>query len=146
MRRDVFDKHGLYEHCIVGSGDHYMAHAALGDIRNECVHRNMRDNSQQLRHLQEWSDNFYSTVRGGLKAVPGRVLHLWHGEMVTRRYWSRHQEVMKYQFDPYKDLISIPGRPFEFNHESIHPDLVGWFQAYFKQRQEDGNQIEKLAV
>ena len=48
-RRDVLERHGLYEHCLAGSADHLMAHAFCGDVVSPCIQRTFQGNT---RHQQ----------------------------------------------------------------------------------------------
>lgn len=137
-RRDILDRHGLYEHAVAGSADHYMAHAAIGDLDSPCIQRLMMRNTTLMNHFREWAEPFHASVSGGLKAVSGQVLHLWHGELADRNYMLRHVEFSEFAFDPYSDLIAVPGRPFEFRVTQGKEKLAEWFRMYFTARHEDG--------
>lgn len=134
--RALLETHGLYEHAIAGSADHYMAHAALGDLDSACIERMMRGSALLVEHFRDWAKPFHGSVRGRLRAVPGEVLHLWHGDLENRRYFLRHLELADLKFNPYTDLIARPGRPLELAGD--RPELAEWFQSYFASRQEDG--------
>jgi hypothetical protein len=137
-RREILEEHGLYEYAIVGAADHYMSHAVMGDINSVCLWRSMCGSLAQIRHFQDWAEPFYCTVQGRVKAVPGEVLHLWHGNLADRKYNVRYQEFERFNFDPYKHLRAVPGRPLEFVPEVAMPELIEWFRSYFMQRKEDG--------
>lgn len=137
-RRDVLEWHGLYEYGIAGAGDDYMSHAFMGDLRSGCFLWTFQGNPERLRHFLEWAEPFANTVQGKLKAVPGEILHLWHGDLGNRQYGVRHQQFRKFRFNPYTDLIAMPGRPFELKPDATNPELNEWFQSYFENRREDG--------
>lgn len=137
--REIFDRHGLYEHAIIGSADHYMAHAAFGDIDGICVTRTMNHNAKQLDHFRSWAEPFYKDVNGRVAAVPGRINHLWHGDLQNRRYLQRNHELESHGFDPFTDLVANPGRPFEWAPGINKPELVEMFANYFASRKEDGS-------
>lgn len=137
-RRDILDKHGLYEAAIAGSADHYMAHAAVGDFDSVCITRHMSRNPTLKRHYRDWAESFYESVGGKLQAVSGTVLHLWHGELADRKYSLRHLELEALQFNPYTDLVSHPGKPLELKPSSRTEELIRWFGMYFASRREDG--------
>lgn len=138
VRKNILDKHGLYECAIAGSADHYMAHAALGDLESECVKRMMLYNPRLISHFQEWGQLFYKSVQKKVGVVSGEVLHLWHGDMENRKYYLRHLELAEHGFNPYTDLIAVPGKPLQLKSDPTKPGLKKWFQSYFASRQEDG--------
>jgi hypothetical protein len=139
-RRELLDAHGLYAYAIAGSGDHYIAHAALGDIDGTCIQRMMANDPTLLRHFADWARPFYRSVRGrvGVGVVPGTVYHLWHGDLKHRHYMDRHIEIAKVGFDPYTDLVATPGRPLEWKPGLRKPELNRIFMQYFSARREDG--------
>jgi hypothetical protein len=138
-RREVLERHGLYEHAIVGTADDYMSHAIMGDFESPCILRVMGGNELMQSHLLDWARPFHETVGGRLKAVHGTVLHLWHGDLANRKYYIRHQEFMQFGFNPYRDLVAVPGQPFELRPELADSGLAEWFKAYFASRREDGS-------
>jgi hypothetical protein len=98
----------------------------------------MRGNPELYRHLKEWSDPFFATVGGAFKTVPGEILHLWHGDLANRKYYLRHMELAQFRFNPYRDIIAVPGKPFELRTDLANSELASWFRSYFEQRHEDG--------
>lgn len=137
MRREIFDKAGLYEHAITGSADHYMAHAIYGKY-GFCVEHSIKGNNRQLRHLMEWGDRFYDLAQGSLAATPGKIMHLWHGKWADRKYLERTHETTELGYDPYLDVVARPGQPFSWHPKIQKPGLVGYFNQYFASRKEDG--------
>lgn len=139
MRREIFDKVGLYESAISGSSDHFMSHAIYNDC-NFCVLNALKNDQRQIDHLKEWSAKFYSMVQGSLGVVPGQIRHLWHGDAVDRRYFLRMHEITDLGYDPYTDLHVEPGKPLEWAPGLDKPGLKEYFENYFKSRREDGVQ------
>ncbi len=137
-RRELLDRHGLYEYAIGGSADHYMAHAAMGDIGSPCIERMMLRKPELLGHFRDWAEPFHASVRGAVKVVPGQVRHLWHGDLADRKYSLRHVELAEIGYNPYCDLVAAPGRPLEFRDDPEKRRLVEWFRSYFASRREDG--------
>ncbi len=135
-RREILERHGLYEVAIAGSADHYMAHAAAGDLDSPCIARMMLGRPAPMRCFREWAEAFHGSVRGGLGVVPGQVLHLWHGEAEDRKYYLRQLELAELGFDPYTDLHAPPGRPLELRPGK--PALEAFLRSYFTERREDG--------
>lgn len=138
MRREIFDAVGLYEHAIYGSADHFMAHAIYGDMDGFCIHNVLAKSPYQYQCLKEWSEKFHTLVAGSFTAVPGEIVHLWHGELSNRRYFQRMLEVNALGFNPYTDVVSLPGKPLEWHPQMNNKGLRDYFVEYFKIRREDG--------
>lgn len=138
MRRDIFEKVGLYEHAISGSADHFMAHAIYGDC-GFCVQNALKHDPVQIGHFKEWADRFYPLIRGQLGVVPGQLRHLWHGDLKHRNYFNRMHQITDLGYNPYTDLRIEPGRPIEWASPTSKPELVSYFKHFFYSRQEDGS-------
>jgi hypothetical protein len=64
------------------------------------------------------------------------VLHLWHGSNENRRYYQRHSELRKFNYDPGTDLVKNEDGAWEWSDRRA--DLRQWAENYFQQRREDG--------
>lgn len=137
-RRDYLERHGLYDACIAGSGDHMMAHAVCGDWTSACVQRIIGPNHRHRDYFAAWARRQYADVRARVGCVPGAVLHLWHGETADRRYVLRNQELAAFGFDPAADVRVGPTGAWEW--ASRKPQLHAWARAYFGHRREDGSE------
>lgn len=137
MRRDIFDKVGLYESAISGSADHFMAHAIYNSY-GFCVENALKHDPEQISHLTDWGQRFHALVDGSLGVVPGEITHLWHGDAVNRRYFLRMHEITDLGFNPWLDLKMLPGRPIEWADHLQKPALKDYFKNYFTSRREDG--------
>ena len=136
VRRDVIAATGLYDACIVGGGDHVMAHAMCGDWTSPCMDRLLGLHTAGWRHSLRWGQTFYPQVRGQIGHVPGAILHLWHGDGANRRYSLRHRELNSFAFDPEIDLrIGSTGCWEWANHKDA---MHRWAADYFAARREDG--------
>jgi len=137
MRREIFDKVGLYEAAISGSADHFMAHAIYDDY-NFCIQNALKHDEFQISHLKEWGKRFYEIVKGSLGCVQGEIEHLWHGDAVDRRYFLRMHEITELGFNPWTDIVSLPGKPLDWSPGMNKLGLVKYFDNYFRGRREDG--------
>lgn len=137
MRKEIFDEVGLYEYAVSGSADHYMAHAIYNEY-GFCIEHSLKHDPRQIKHLKEWGESFYSLVRGSFTAAPGKIRHLWHGELKNRLYLARNHKITDLGFNPYGDIIARPGRPLEWRPEMNKPELQRYFAEYFGSRREDG--------
>ena len=140
MRREIFDQVGLYEGAVSGSADHFMAHA-IYDHYGFCVDNALKHDHAQIAHLKAWGRRFYACVKGSLGVVPGNIVHLWHGDLSNRRYFSRMHDITARGYDPWTDITAAPGRPLEWAEalSATKPQLQAYFHSYFQSRQEDGH-------
>jgi hypothetical protein len=132
-RRDLLERHGLYDACISGSGDHVMAHAMRGDAAMECDQFLMSPKLRQ--HFGQWARPFHATVAGRIGSTPGTLLHLWHGATKDREYGNRHEGLVRLDFDPAVDLRAGSDGVWEW--ASDKQELRHWMGAYFNSRKED---------
>ncbi len=151
-RREVLAEHGLYDAMIAGSGDHVMAHAFAGDFSSRCIRRIMADNEPHIEHFARWAEQVYPQVRGRVGFVPGRLLHLWHGDTEHRRYVDRNRELAAFGFNPDKHLErdarglwrwrtgkpGLRGILAKLTGGSKHRHMQDWAIRYFASRREDG--------
>ena len=135
-RREVLAERGLYDACIAGSGDHMMAHAFCGDWTSGCVDRIIGSANRHRSAFADWCRAVYPRVRAKVGAVPGAVLHLWHGEVGDRRYVDRNRELAGFAFDPAADVRIGAGGCWEWSSDK--PNLHRWAAEYFGRRREDG--------
>lgn len=133
-RRDALPL-GLYDACIAGSGDHAMAHAFIGDWDSGCMERTFGRDGAMMEHFRAWAGQTYERVRARVGVVPGTVLHLWHGDMVNRRYADRNSELLAMGFDPFED-VEIDGSGC-WRWRRRRDELAAWTRRYFENRRED---------
>jgi hypothetical protein len=133
-RRDVLLKHGLYDACVLGSGDRAILCAALGEF--SCGARALRMNPKRIEHYSSWAQPYYETVRGRVGFVSGRLYHLWHGEMGDRQYDMRHRRFAKFDFDPFTDISLTGSGCWRWNSDKA--ELHAFVRTYFESRHEDG--------
>jgi hypothetical protein len=135
--RDLLTRHGLYDGCITGSGDHMMAHAFAGDWTGDCIDRILGANHAHQTHFRNWAQGVYSSVRARVSYVPGALFHLWHGDYADRQYDMRNRELAFFNFDPGTDLRIGDGGCWEWATDD--PTLRAWGTDYFVSRREDGD-------
>jgi len=133
-RREVLAQHGFYDACILGSGDRALLCAMLGWF--DCLVRVACLNSIRVVHYRRWAEPFFDSVHGRVGYIPGRVYHLWHGELRNRRYGQRYRAREFLDFDPSADIALDRGGCWRWNSDK--PDLHEYVRNYFAQRREDG--------
>ncbi|UCC82212.1 MAG: hypothetical protein JSW46_14645 [Gemmatimonadota bacterium] len=137
VRRWLLKKHRLYDRQILGSGDFDFGHAIYGDEdywngRSWMVHR---VSPKLLADIVKWSTALYHDVHGSVSYVPGRVLHLWHGDQKDRQYCDRLDILKICDFDPEVDLVKNEDDAWIWGSEK--PQLHKWAQEYFHSRKEE---------
>jgi hypothetical protein len=135
-RRDLLAKHGFYDCCLTGSGDHLMAHALCGHWNSKCMDGMLQQCRGGYRqHFDTWASHLFEDVLGSVGYITGRLLHLWHGSTTERRYYLRNREFSAFEFNPNTDIKLNADRVWEW--ASQNPDLHEWARTFFEARQED---------
>lgn len=91
----------LVDFNIVGSGDHLIAWACLGQV-DSTMPRKISPGYKSSCDRFEQKASFASASLVGF--VPGRIEHNFHGSKVNRQYWDRWQILTKNNFNPLTDL------------------------------------------
>jgi hypothetical protein len=133
-RRDAIERHRLYDACIVGGGDRVMLCAALGHLDEGCLTQRM--NPRRAEHFLAWARPFAGALAGRVGSLPGRVFHLWHGDLQNRGYEARL--AILEDFDPSTDIAI--DRSGCWRWSSDKPALHAAVERYFVGRREDGEE------
>jgi hypothetical protein len=134
-QKSILQKYKFYDVCIAGTADHIMAHSFVGDWDTHCVKRVFGNNPQFYDHYLKWSKKIYSSVRSKVSYVDGTLLHLWHGDVVNRKYAERERVLEKFNFNPSLDLRLNAKNCWKWNHSNR--ELKEWAKEYFVLRKED---------
>jgi hypothetical protein len=135
-RRELLERHGFYDRCIVGGGDREMALAFI--LPSHAVpSAELRIRAPRLRaHIERWHDAVYHDVRANIGFIPGAIHHIWHGEPASRNYEDRHSLLDSHDFDPEQDLELDEAGCWRFT-PSAQP-LARRVADYLGSRKEDG--------
>ncbi len=133
-KREVL-KFGLYDRAILGSADHMMAHAFVGDWESPCIVRILGRMNPILKDFQTWAKKVYSITQASISFVENTIFHLWHGEEQNRSYVSRNKILVQYGFDPQCHLKI--GKNGLWEWKSKEERLIQFCKNYFISRQED---------
>jgi hypothetical protein len=131
-RRDFFsDLGGIYDRNIVGSGDTFLVDCYLNSWDIHGFSSKFNDNMKSA--LMDYCKKLQAK-NPVVDYIPVDVSHLWHGSMKNRKYMDRHDVILKYDYDPLKDII-LKDNVFEWATEktSMHEDI----KQYFFDRKED---------
>lgn len=130
---EFFKEIGLYDASIVGSGDHLFSHAICGNIRSNCI--NNMISGKLKNHFLTYLAKTAIYVNESITFLPETIYHLWHGTHKNRQYYTRHQILNKFDFDPTKDIILNPEGCWEWNTAKC--SMKSSIENYFHTRQED---------
>lgn len=92
---------GLMHFPVLGSADHHMAWASIGDVKSS-VHGKMTDGFKEM--ALDWERKAFDFTKGNLGFVPTRIEHKFHGPKAKRRYRERWQIFIDHAFDPKNDI------------------------------------------
>jgi hypothetical protein len=122
---------GLIDSAILGSADHHMAFAMIGQVQKS-VHGGASESFKAM--LEGWQRRAYRETSGHLGHVPGHLRHYFHGPKSARKYRERWQVLVDHGFDPDHDLrrdaqgvLYLVGKPH----------LTEDVRRYMRQRNED---------
>lgn len=133
-RRETVDGLGLYDACVLGSGNRAMLCAAIG--RPDDAIRYLCMGPAWAEHYRAWASRYHARVGGRIGSLPTTIFHLWHGEIEARRYAERHRDLARYGFAPATDVAAADGGPWVW--ASDKPDMHAFVRRYFDARREDG--------
>jgi hypothetical protein len=133
-RRDVFDHHGFYDACIMGSGNRAMACAALGKEDHAIAFLQMA--APWAAHYRAWAARHFRSIDGNIGCIDGTLIHLWHGALENRRYKERHREFSTYDFNPATDIALHACGAWQWH--SKKPEMHAYVADYLRSRREDG--------
>lgn len=86
---------------VLGSGDHHMAFAMIGET-NDTIHKMMHPSF--FRKCYEWQDRALTITKGEVGFTMGFIQHKFHGPKNRRYYRERWQILVDHQYDPDKML------------------------------------------
>lgn len=133
-RRELFP---LYDAHIAGSGDTMMSYAWT---QRKCP--NFRPsgitsmNPTWLAAYERYEARAWAQVQGRIGAIPGELVHLYHGEAKDRHYWDRWETLKRHDYDPDRDIRLDPDTGL-WEWSSDKPEMHKALREYPRQRNED---------
>lgn len=135
-RRQLLEKHGLFDANLLGNGDTDIAQAMFGNFDYWSLRKLGPRVQTKLKH---WADGLADEVRGSVSFVPGLLVHLWHGKPKDRLY---HQLLtVLHDFDPERDFMANPETGL-YEWTDASQELREWSRGYFAARREDSPSTE----
>ena len=92
-RRDTIESFGFYDMMIIGSGDRALACAGYGKFDDAIKTGELT--GKRRDHYLNWASSFYEHVQGKIGCLKGDIFHLWHGDLINRKYLERHQSLCR---------------------------------------------------
>lgn len=134
FRKDLMLRHGFYDVDVLGGGDILFISALAGCFDIAIGYHAMTAAAE--RHYLRWAEPFHHEVRQQVGCLPGRLYHLWHGNVDNRGYQTRYQHFERFDFEPEADLALAENGVWQWGSDK--PELHEFVQAYFSSRCEDG--------
>jgi hypothetical protein len=133
-RRELLDRHGLYDRAILGGGDVLNAHAFAADgdfLRGRNFYMRGLTRAERAAYA-EWGEGVAADTGGRIGFTPGRVLHLFHGPLAARHYLERLEILKDAAFDPLQDIGADTNGCWRWNSDK--PELHQRTRDYFAAR------------
>lgn len=128
-RRETIDElGGLIDFAVLGSADHHMAWALVGNVL-EYAPKNITEGYK--RRLLTWQERANVHVNKNVGYMPGTIYHRWHGRKKDRKYVERWDILFKHGFDPDHDLMRDWQGLYHLSDkgERMRVDLRGYFHS-----------------
>jgi hypothetical protein len=132
-KRRILQDHGLYDAMIVGGGPRALAIAIYGDF--EIIADAYQLAPAHREHYLNWARPYHRAVGGRVGHVPGRLYHLWHGDIGNRNYAGRYRGLVDFDFQPDDIVIGSNGA---WQWARSKPGLQKFLMDHFINRAEDG--------
>lgn len=133
--RTVIERCGLYDEAIVGGGDAILMCAALDQLKEDLMGRQV--NRMEWNRICQWASR---AAKAGLfnnfRHLEQTIYQLWHGRLVDRRYGRRHQITADFEFGAAKHLRLDANGAWRWTEPG--GGLAAAVRAYFLSRNEDG--------
>ena len=133
-RRELVDRDGFYDACVMGGGNRAILCGALGTPADAINYLVM--SPAWAEHYKEWAGRHFDGVRGAIGCTEGVITHLWHGDLGRRRYGERHREFSTYDYTPATDIALDDSGCWRWSSQK--PDMHTYVADYFRSRREDG--------
>ncbi|NBQ67386.1 MAG: hypothetical protein EBU46_00570 [Nitrosomonadaceae bacterium] len=135
-RREFFERFGLYDTPIMGSGDSYMAFAFLGQpnaiFEKQAAHYSFC--KELVKDFLVWAHPVSKYVNNEIGYIDTRIVHMWHGTMKERQYDARMRSCQN--FVPSRDAELDTNGLWKWS-ANIDPAFKATVRNYFASRKED---------
>lgn len=136
-RKAFTDMGGLIDWAILGSADHHMILALVGDVMHS-VHK--KASLAYVRKLVHWQDRVERTIARNVGFVEGTIEHAFHGKYKDRKYVARWDILIETDYNPDTDIKYDENGLIMFDKPK--PRLRDLIRHYFDSRNEDTVEAE----
>ena len=136
-RRDFIQPNGLFDLCIIGSGDCFLSTIVVGYDRTdiEC-----RKSMPWISPLYDKYCKLFSNIRATYYSQT--IYHLWHGSNVNRRHDNRYTTIQstitKYNIQTKDEMFELNSYGLYEYKSEYRDEFNEILLNYFKGRNEDG--------
>lgn len=131
-RKAYNDMGGLIDWAVLGSADHHMILALVGEVM-QSVHK--KASLAYIRKLLHWQERVERTIARNIGYVEGTIEHGFHGKFKDRKYTSRWDILIETAYDPDTDIKYSENGVIVFDKPK--PRLRDLIRHYFDSRNED---------
>jgi hypothetical protein len=137
ITRDAYDRvGGLFEFAAMGSGDHHMALALVGEADASMP---AGITPAYRAEVKRWEARALRHINRNIGYVAGTLEHLFHGRKSDRGYLTRWDLFVRHEFDPHEDLKRNSHGVLEL--ATNKPELRHDFDLYLHSRNENANTL-----
>lgn len=141
-RRELIERHGLYDAAIIGGGDRLLCYASYGEFA--AAARAYEMSARRRDHYRAWAELWHRDVGGDIGTLDCDLVTLWHGDLGNRGIGRRNEGLVAHGFDPYSDIAHDVGGAWRWNSDK--PQLHRFVRDYFLSRREDGSTPDVAAL
>ncbi len=132
MRRDLLERHKLFDLALIGGGDTLFLLACTGLLEHPPQWLDLFN--EQIREVFfRWGTKLHSAVKNSVGYIPGTAQHIWHGEFTKRSYSKRHAVLAT--LDTHRDIQRNSNGLWEWAPSS-DPQIRSAVSQYFLDREE----------
>lgn len=133
-RREFFEKFGLFDRGILGSGDGFMAHTFTKNLTFDLYVERFKWNNDIVRDYLNWSLPVIDYVGDSINYLDLEVYHNWHGNLKNRKYLQR-AEILR-NFNPFTMLKEDENGVWNWT-DLVDDEIKNKVINYFQERKED---------
>ena len=141
MSKRAYDQvNGLIEIGILGGGDSMMSYSLIGRSSESFITPKSNFTENFFREIEEWEERvkiFRDEKKIGYADCV--IKHHFHGYGIDRQYRNREDILMKYKYDPSKDLYKDDNGLLQLTDRKMA--MIERILEYFKSRDEDNKDL-----
>jgi len=141
-RRELLEKHKLFEYNILGGGDSMMCYAFYGTHKNNFLIDQMNNKWKKL--YIDWANKICADVDKSVGYISGTITHQYHGSHENRKYNDRFSYLSNNDYDPITDIVEDKNGAWKWSTNKTK--MIQLVQNYFGERKEDDTIIQYINI